>query len=166
MMFKNLGFNPSDPEDINVERRNVGEIIIDGKSFPWTDLKLEGKAVYKSEAKEYVATRYWNNPDQKPDPDQLITTNFDAFPILLILSQPGCAGIRFYEARKKDGLKTVRTLVMVGIDIKGHDLGFSEKEIKDLEDIGKKACVICDSAEKERSVIIEVGGGNELSDFI
>ncbi len=38
---------------------------------------------------------------------------------LRILAQPGCHGIRIYLAQQQDG---AQTLVMVGVDTKGHDL--------------------------------------------
>lgn len=168
MIFKNMTWSPSDeidtPVSITTERLNIGSFTIDGKTYPWKDSDLEGQAFSKANAKELVAKRYWQN--DTPDPDEYVTTEFDSFPLQLILSQPGCEGIRFYEARKKEGVMERRTLVLVGIDKNQHDLGFTSDEIEKFEKDNKKASIICDPLDKgERSVIIEVGGGNCISDF-
>jgi hypothetical protein len=37
----------------------------------------------------------------------------------MILSQPGCAGVRYYYAKKDDGTATI---VLVGVDASGNDI--------------------------------------------
>lgn len=52
---------------------------------------------------------------------------FDKSQILRLISQPGCEGIRFYQAIRKDkeSGKDVMTLVCVGLHANAHDLNYS-----------------------------------------
>lgn len=44
---------------------------------------------------------------------------FLANQVIEMLSQPGCVGLRYYKARKSDGLDS---MILVGVDEKGNDM--------------------------------------------
>lgn len=125
---------------------------------------------------------------------------FDAEPLLLVLSQPECRAIRFYFAKTRDIYKEGKntkggeeTLVMVGVDKDGHDLGTGpsknnrkNKRIKSIfgpdlslstnSPVSEQISMImyANSAGEtddgngeenlEETIVVQVGGGNGLAD--
>lgn len=54
---------------------------------------------------------------------------FDKSQILRIISQPGCEGVRFYQAvRKDDKGNDIMTLVCVGLNKDAYDLNYAERD--------------------------------------
>ena len=135
------------------ENGNPQEELI---KFPYENFDglVKGKPITKKLAKNLVKENMW--PDLPPNQNAAIV--FDARPLLLLLSQKNCKGIRFYYARKGNTANDEETLVLVGVDESGNDLNFSNST-------GKTGCICMDPDNKEKSLIFEVGGGNGLTDF-
>lgn len=123
-------------------------------SYDNFDQSSLGKPITKKFAQELIKNDRKQNNSNSTD---IISVTFEARSLLLLLSQKGCVGIRHYYARKDNG---DRTLVLVGVDSKGHDLGSIPCSKS------KKGSIIMDKImEKESSILIEVGGGGKMADF-
>lgn len=124
--------------------------------YPWKSTKM-GQPIPKTEAKILVQEKVWENETGNFDASIV----FEAAPLLLLLSQEGCVGIRFYKAKKEKPHheKNDETLVLVGVDSKNNDLNVPVTN-------SKIASIMTDLESQERSIIIEVGGGDKLNEFL
>ena len=121
----------------------------------------DGKLITKEFAQEIVQTNKW--PLLGMDKNAAIT--FGKRALTLLLSQKGCEGIRCYFASyKNENNRMVETIVLVGINSSDDDLRAEHENVK------KHKSIILDTKnEKEdvvETIIIEVGGGNPLNEFI
>jgi hypothetical protein len=87
-------------------------------------------------------------------PNDMISYHIGRNIIEHILAQPGCVGMRFYNALNEEGKKT---LVYVGMDASGNDI---VKKVVVQED-GKLATVKASVADRAGS-----GGGSLLPDWL
>lgn len=117
---------------------------------------VQGRPIVKRLAHSLIsrfqATKLQENPDEE---DPIVSVTFDRSPLMLLLSQPGCMGIRYYYAMKENGDVT---MVLSGVDSEGNDLG-----IQSCTE-GKLGSIVNDQPfMEERAVLLEVGGGNRKS---
>jgi hypothetical protein len=122
-----------------------------------TNEKVRGMPVTKKLAMELISNQPWT----KAGANEIVSVTFDASSLLLLLSQKGCKALRYYYAMKPSGAET---MVLIGVDTNGHDLG-----VPLPQDTTKKASIMVDitgDMDDERSIILEVGGGNLRSDFV
>jgi hypothetical protein len=142
----------------------VSNILSDGTTIEETtslpygefDLLSKGRPITKILARTFIKDNTWHDLNN----GQTASVVFDARPIMLLLSQKECIGIRCYFARLGTTANDQETLVLVGVDKDGHDLG-----VGDLGN-GKIGSICTDSDDIEKSIIFEVGGGNFKEDFV
>ncbi|MFT5821509.1 MAG: hypothetical protein ACI8ZM_002762 [Crocinitomix sp.] len=115
----------------------------------------QGKPITKEFAQELVNRNNWKNTDAS----KIAAVTFNARPLLLLLSQKDCVGIRYYYAKNKNETETI---VLVGVDTDGNDLGATHN----LNDnLAQFASIITDITPGKSSLIIEVGGGNSIANL-
>ena len=148
MAAKNIGIDGI--VEVREGALQTGNILFNYDDFASNS---NGKPISKKVAQEFVKTKKWSHMQ----PNEEASVIFDARSLLLLLSQKDCIGIRFYYAKNE---KNEETLVLVGIREGEHDLGVQDPGN------GKKGSIILDNTlNKNNSIIIEVGGGNDVGDF-
>ncbi|MDC8006036.1 hypothetical protein POV27_18435 [Aureisphaera galaxeae] len=139
--------------------RIEGEIAIPFEDFS----QNHGKPITKEFALKLIKENVWDDPNLRQD--EIVSITFDARPILFLLSQKDCTGIRFYFAkhgRDTSGRRS-NTLVMVGTDKDRNDLIVWDKDIEPPEERFKS--VLDDRSPSEPSLMIQVGGGETLKEI-
>jgi len=129
----------------------------------------KGKPITKKFAKELIEAKKRKNlnPSDPLYPSEIISVTFSATPLLFLLSQERCAGIRYYYAVKPDGKNTI---VLSGVDSNGNDLGVADPSP------GLLGSILTDPSpdltpgpptgpQTIKSILLEVGGGNTNADF-
>lgn len=122
-----------------------------------------GSYITKRAAHRMVEENYWKNDliakfkkassheEKELIMDRTVSISFNKNILMLILSQAGCAGIRFYLCRTPEGKQS---LVLAGIGEDGKDLSSDQ------------GSVILDKGSNEKTLLAEVGGHESLRHFI
>lgn len=102
------------------------------KLTPENEVSGFGKMFSTSAAKALISP-HWNSlTNDDKSVEQIVATEIGREMLLLILSQRGCEGIRFYKAKRLcdcgeiEADENADTVVAIGIDQYGNDLGVAE----------------------------------------
>ncbi len=132
-----------------------------------------GKLIPREDAKKFIKKfrdEVWENYTGEQKKVKNVSVLFNRRILSFLLAQEDCEGIRFYFAKNDD---EEDTLVLIGTDTFGHDLGTDYSVSNQVHEIneGKKLCKSLyndkspQQSDIEDTLIAEIGGGNTFFDF-
>ena len=131
----------------------------------------EGTEVSQKRAKNMIELLFWQKFKEKYHlsttthderieiMNEIVSIDFSKEILQKILKPNECHGIRFYFA-KRDDRPEDETLVLVGYGADSNDLTSTSSEGSIILDSN-----IAETVEKNRTTIVEVGGGKKLKDY-
>uniref|UniRef100_UPI0040488418 hypothetical protein n=1 Tax=Roseivirga sp. TaxID=1964215 RepID=UPI0040488418 len=140
----------------------------------WEPNNEDGRPITRDLAKVLIHDNYWSGlkaeyqtatEERKSQlKEEPVAIRFNKDLLLLLLSQPGCEGIRMYLAQVPSKIGKSQTLVLVGTDANDNDLKTN------VDGIIKGSIVLSSNnnlltTDGEDTITLEVGGHDTIGDF-